>query len=83
MRRIDLHAARGDWPVAPNSTSLCAPSPIRGSLVDTRHDMIEAFDFYARGAIDFTMPVQSVEDINDEFERMKKGKIDGRIVLRC
>lgn len=45
--------------------------------------MIEAFDFYARGAIDFTLHVQSVEDINDEFERMKKGKIDGRIVLRC
>lgn len=45
--------------------------------------MIEAFDFYARGATDFTMHVQSRDDINDEFERMKKGKIDGRIVLRC
>ncbi len=55
---------------------------IRGSIVGTRQDMVEALDFYARGEIHPTIKVESLDEINDIFERMEKGKIDGRIVLR-
>lgn len=54
---------------------------IRGSIVGTRQDMIEALDFYARGEIHPTVAVESLDDINDIFERMEHGKIDGRIVM--
>lgn len=55
---------------------------IRGSIVGTRQDMIEALDFYARGQIHPTVAVESIDDINDIFERMEHGRIDGRIVMR-
>lgn len=55
---------------------------IRGSIVGTRQDMIEALDFYARGQIHPTVAVESIDDVNDIFERMEHGKIDGRIVMR-
>ncbi|WP_373426971.1 alcohol dehydrogenase AdhP [Microbacterium sp. SORGH_AS_0888] len=55
---------------------------IRGSIVGTRQDMIEALDFYARGEIHPTVSVESIDDINDIFERMEHGKIDGRIVMK-
>ncbi|MDR7184107.1 propanol-preferring alcohol dehydrogenase [Microbacterium trichothecenolyticum] len=55
---------------------------IRGSIVGTRQDMIEALDFYARGEIHPTVAVESIDDINDIFERMEHGRIDGRIVMQ-
>ena len=55
---------------------------IRGSIVGTRQDMVEALDFYARGQIHPTVTVESIDDINDIFDRMQDGKIDGRIVMR-
>ena len=55
---------------------------IRGSIVGTRQDMVEALDFYARGEIHPTVAEETLEDINDIFERMEAGKIDGRIVIR-
>lgn len=55
---------------------------IRGSIVGTRQDMIEALDFYARGEIRPTVAVETLDDINDIFERMEQGRIDGRIVMR-
>lgn len=55
---------------------------IRGSIVGTRQDMIEALDFFARGEIHPTVSVEPLDNINDIFERMEKGQIDGRIVMR-
>ncbi|GAA5195447.1 alcohol dehydrogenase AdhP [Microbacterium jejuense] len=55
---------------------------IRGSIVGTRQDMIEALDLYARGLIHPTVSVEPLDDINDIFERMEQGKIDGRIVMQ-
>ncbi|MCG2800907.1 MAG: alcohol dehydrogenase AdhP [Cellulomonas sp.] len=54
---------------------------IRGSIVGTRQDLAEALDFYATGKIHPTVASEPLENINDIFDRMKKGKIDGRIVL--
>lgn len=55
---------------------------IRGSIVGTRQDMVEALDFYARGEIHPTVSVEELDDVNDIFDRMLQGKIDGRIVMR-
>ena len=54
---------------------------VRGSIVGTRKDMAEAVDFFARGKITPTYTVRPMGDINDVFEEMEKGGIDGRVVL--
>jgi propanol-preferring alcohol dehydrogenase len=54
---------------------------IRGSIVGTRQDMVEALDFYARGLIHPTVHSARLEDINEIFARMESGQIDGRVVI--
>lgn len=54
---------------------------IRGSIVGTRQDMHEALAFFANGKIHPTVAAEPLENINSIFDRMKKGQIDGRIVL--
>jgi len=71
----------GDFPADIFDTVLRAIT-IRGSIVGTRQDMVEALDFYARGEIHPTITVERLDDINDIFERMEQGKIEGRIVMR-
>ncbi len=55
---------------------------VRGSIVGTRQDMIEALDFYARGTIRPTCHERRLEDVNDVFQEMKEGRVDGRMVIR-
>lgn len=54
---------------------------VRGSIVGTRHDMIEALEFHAAGKIEPTYHRRPLEDLNDVFEEMRGGKIDGRVVI--
>lgn len=54
---------------------------IRGSIVGTRQDMVEALDFFARGLIHPTVEAARLDDINEVFARMERGQIDGRIVV--
>src|SRR5690625_3854100 len=54
---------------------------IRGSIVGTRQDMIEALEFYAAGKIKPTYQRRPLEDLNDIFSEMRQGKIDGRVVI--
>ncbi len=54
---------------------------IRGSIVGTRQDMVEALDFYARGLIHPTFSKRPLEDINAVFDEMRHAKIDGRVVI--
>ena len=54
---------------------------IRGSIVGTRQDMVEALDFYAAGKIKPTFSKRPLEDINAIFDEMRHGKIDGRVVI--
>jgi propanol-preferring alcohol dehydrogenase len=70
----------GDFP-APIFDIVLKGLTIRGSIVGTRQDMAEALDFYARGLIKPTVTAAHLEDINDVFDRMERGKIDGRIVI--
>lgn len=54
---------------------------IRGSIVGTRKDMEEAISFAVEGKVKTSVHAAKLEDINDVFDRMKKGEIEGRIVL--
>jgi alcohol dehydrogenase, propanol-preferring len=54
---------------------------IRGSIVGTRRDLAEAIAFAADGKVHAEITKVPLTEINDVFERMKSGKIDGRMVL--
>lgn len=54
---------------------------VRGSIVGTRQDMVEAIDFYTRGKVRPRIHPRRLGDINDIFEEMRAGHIDGRIVI--
>ena len=54
---------------------------VRGSIVGTRRDLDEAIAFAAEGKVHSEITKAPLADINAIFERMKSGKIDGRMVL--
>jgi alcohol dehydrogenase, propanol-preferring len=54
---------------------------VRGSIVGTRKDLEEALQFAAEGKVKATIEEQPLGSINDIFDRLKKGKVNGRIVL--
>jgi alcohol dehydrogenase, propanol-preferring len=54
---------------------------VRGSIVGTRQDMVEALDFYARGQIHPTVATRKLDEINEVFDEMSRGTIDGRVVI--
>jgi propanol-preferring alcohol dehydrogenase len=54
---------------------------VRGSIVGTRKDLEEALQFAADGKVKATIEEQPLGSINDIFDRLKKGKVNGRIVL--
>ncbi len=55
---------------------------VRGSLVGTREDMKEALAFAVQGQVKANIERQPLEAINDVLERLKTGKVNGRIVLQ-
>jgi alcohol dehydrogenase, propanol-preferring len=54
---------------------------IRGSIVGTRNDLAEALAFAADGKVKAHYQLEPLENINRIFDRMKRGSIDGRIVM--
>ncbi len=54
---------------------------VRGSIVGTRLDLQESIDFAAAGKVRATIATARLEDINDVFQRMHEGRIEGRMVL--
>lgn len=71
----------GDFP-APIFDIVLKGLTVRGSIVGTRQDMIEAVDFYERGKVRPNCTTAGLDEINDVFDRMRQGAIDGRIVIR-
>jgi propanol-preferring alcohol dehydrogenase len=55
---------------------------IRGSIVGTRKDLQEAIDFAAEGKVKANVTAAKLEDVNEVFDKMKKGQIEGRMVLQ-
>ncbi|GGO98864.1 alcohol dehydrogenase AdhP [Stakelama pacifica] len=54
---------------------------VRGSIVGSRLDLQESLDFAADGKVKATVASAPLEEINTIFDRMKKGQIEGRMVL--
>ena len=54
---------------------------VRGSIVGTRLDLQESLDFAAQGKVRATVSTDVLENVNDVFARMRKGVIEGRVVL--
>lgn len=52
-----------------------------GSLVGTRQDLLEAFEFAAQGKVVPKVTLRPIEDINDIFDEMLEGRIKGRMVI--
>ncbi|UPO75920.1 alcohol dehydrogenase AdhP [Arthrobacter sp. Helios] len=71
----------GDFP-APIFDIVLKGLTIRGSIVGTRQDMIEAIDFYDRGLIKPKVSTRGLDEINDVLEELEAGKVDGRVVVQ-
>src|SRR5271157_2490522 len=54
---------------------------IRGSIVGTRLDLEESLSFAAEGKVKAIIETQPLESINDVFQRLKTGMVNGRVVL--
>jgi len=52
-----------------------------GSLVGTRRDLEEAFQFGAEGKVVPVVQTRCLNDVQDIFEEMAEGKIQGRMVI--
>lgn len=71
----------------PESMSLDIPRlvldgiQVVGSLVGTRQDLAEAFQFAAEGKVVPKVASRPLEDINTIFKEMEQGKIRGRMVI--
>lgn len=70
----------GDFPLSIFDMVLNGTT-VRGSIVGTRQDLQEALDFAGEGKVRATVSTDRLENINDVFEQMRQGKIEGRVVI--
>ncbi|WP_270724971.1 alcohol dehydrogenase AdhP [Shimia sp. Alg240-R146] len=54
---------------------------IRGSIVGTRMDLAESLQFAAEGKVAAHYTTEPLDNVNDIFDRMVKGQINGRVVM--
>jgi propanol-preferring alcohol dehydrogenase len=55
---------------------------LRGSIVGTRADLAECLAFAAEGKVKVHYQLDRLENINTIFDKMRAGKIQGRIVMQ-
>jgi len=70
----------GDFP-APIFDVVLKRITIRGSIVGTRQDLTEALAFASEGKVAAHINHARLEDVNDVFNALKAGRVDGRMVL--
>jgi propanol-preferring alcohol dehydrogenase len=71
----------GEFPISIFDVVLNAYT-LRGLIVGTRKDLEEALAFAAEGKVKASIELLPLESINDVFSRLKRGKVNGRIVLK-
>ena len=71
----------GDFP-APIFDVVLKRLTIRGSIVGTRKDLQEALQFAAEGKVLATVEPQPLEAVNEVFGRLRRGAVQGRVVLQ-
>ncbi len=54
---------------------------VRGSIVGSRLDLEESMEFAAEDKVRATVSTDKLENVNEVFDRMRAGKIEGRVVL--
>lgn len=54
---------------------------LRGSIVGTRNDLAEALALAAQGKVRAHYHCAPLHDINRVFDRLRQGRVDGRVVL--
>ncbi|MGL4636120.1 MAG: alcohol dehydrogenase AdhP [Beijerinckiaceae bacterium] len=54
---------------------------VRGSIVGTRQDLVEALQFAAEGKVKAHYSVVPLSGINSTLERLRRGEITGRVVI--
>ncbi len=54
---------------------------LRGSIVGTRNDLRESLEFAGEGQVAAHYTTEPLDNINNIFDRMRNGKIEGRIVM--
>jgi alcohol dehydrogenase, propanol-preferring len=70
----------GDFPVSIFGVVLNGTT-IRGSIVGTRLDLKESIEFASAGKVKAIVKAEPLENINGIFDRMRRGQIEGRIVV--
>lgn len=70
----------GEFPV-PIFDMVLKRITVRGSLVGTRTDMREALSLASVHGIAANVETQPLDKINDVFDRLQRGEVQGRIVL--
>lgn len=70
----------GDFPLSIFDTVLNGIT-VRGSIVGTRLDLQEALAFAGEGKVHATVSTDRLENVNSVFDRMRRGEIEGRVVL--
>jgi len=71
----------GDFPL-PIFETVLNRITVRGSIVGTRQDLAECLAFAGEGKVHAHFSWEPIDAINDIFERLEDGTIDGRIVMR-
>ncbi|OHT20910.1 Alcohol dehydrogenase [Sphingomonas haloaromaticamans] len=54
---------------------------VRGSIVGTRRDLVEAIDFAVRGQVKAHVTARPLDDVNAVLDELRAGKVEGRIAL--
>lgn len=72
---------RGDFALPIFDVVLNAKT-VRGSIVGTREDLQEALEFVGEGKVHTIDAEDRLDNINALFARMKRGDIEGRVVMR-
>ncbi|MDP1582754.1 MAG: alcohol dehydrogenase AdhP [Bradyrhizobium sp.] len=70
----------GDFP-APIFDVVLKRITVRGSIVGTRRDLDEAIAFAVQGKVKAQIAKAPLGDINAIFDRLRAGKVEGRMVL--
>jgi propanol-preferring alcohol dehydrogenase len=70
----------GEFPV-PLFDVVANCTTIRGSFVGNREDMVETLAFAAEGRVKADIELEPLSAINSIFDRLKEGKVAGRVVL--
>ncbi len=54
---------------------------VRGSIVGTRKDLQEALQFAVEGKVTAMIETEPLDRINVVFDRLRRGQVQGRVVL--